>query len=140
MHSYSFAARDASSGKRRLKLTVFIVHLAAEPEKTYFSEFEDEDGPLYDGNYRTLKCSQLRYGDCFWLEAWRDAEWGYRYDSREHVIDVLGRGEPVEGFICSDALGGNMAEEEDDDDDDESVELEPPRRGKGEGGVFGAYQ
>jgi hypothetical protein len=125
MHSYGFSARDTSVGKRRHKLFFALVHPALEPEyQTYWSEFDDDE-PDHDGNHRTLKCTQLRYGDVFGLEPWQDAEWSYDYDHREHTIEVLGRGEPVEGFICSEALGESTAEE-----DDGSIELEAPRRGR----------
>lgn len=125
MHSYGFSARDTSVGKRRFKLFFSLVHPDLEPEQTYWSEFDDDDDPMHDHNYRTLKCTQLRYGDVFGLEPWQDAEWSYDYDRREHTTEVLGRGEPVEGFIRSEALGEPTAEE-----DDGSIELEAPRRGR----------
>jgi hypothetical protein len=122
MHNYGFSARDTSVGKRRFKLFFALVHPIIKPKKTYWSEFDD-DQPMNDHNHRTFKCTQLRYGDVFGLEPWQDAEWSYAYDGRGHTIEVLGRGEPVEGFICSEALGEPTAEE-----DDGSIELEAPRR------------
>jgi hypothetical protein len=95
-HSYSFSACDTSIGNRtrtrRYKLFVSLLDPEMQPESYYMSEFDD-DQPIHDRCYPTLKASQLRYGDLFGHEGLRDAEWSYRYDygdNWEHEIEVLG--------------------------------------------------
>jgi hypothetical protein len=75
-HSYSFSARDTSIGNRtrRYKLFVSLLDPEMQPESYYMSVFDD-DQPIHDHCYPTLKANQLRYGDLFGHEGLRDAEW-----------------------------------------------------------------
>ena len=114
-HTYDFSARDASIGTRtrRYKLFVSLINPEIEPESYYMSEFDD-DQPLHDHNYPTLRANQLRFGDVFGHFALRDAAWSYRYDygdNWEHKIEVLGWGEPVEKFVCTEAVGHGACED-----------------------------
>ena len=115
-HTYDFSARDASIGTRtrRHKLFVSLINPDIEPESYYLSEMDD-DQPMHDHCYPTLKATQLRYGDLFGHEGLRDAAWSYRYDygdNWEHKIEVLGWGEPgVRGFRCTEAVGHGACED-----------------------------